>query len=212
MTEISITRALSELKLLDSRIKDRIQEFMPCYVTKGRGDRQTVVNANLTPQAASDKIRAATQTVMDLMNRRDAIKAAIMASNATTLVEINKESMTVMTAIERKRSIEYNQLLLQRTRAIHTHCIKQMELGNTKLSEQIDTAVTAAYSNDKGKVTPEQYAAVAMPRLNEHELSVLDPIKLDSFIQNLDDKITGFVSEVDFVLSESNAKTLISIA
>lgn len=211
MAAISVTRALAELKMLAERINNHTALFTPCHISKGLGAKQTVPNTNLTPTAAAEKIKAAHQSLSDLVERRNRLKSAIMKSNAETMVTIGGLTMTVMDAIERKRSISYDDGILQRMRMAYTQALHAIEQGNRKLGDQIDQAVLSAYSNDKGKVTPEQYEAVAAPRKSEHELNLIDPLDLNTRIQKMTDAIASFTTEVDFVLSESNARTTINV-
>jgi hypothetical protein len=44
-----------------------------------------------------------------------------------------------------------------------------------------------------------------------YAVSLIDPIKIDEEIKKLDDEITNFTNNIDFVLSESNSTTYIEI-
>ena len=211
MAEISVTRALAELKMLGERIVNATNVFVPTYLAKGQGTKKTVPGTNLTPDTATEKIQASYQSLKDLIERRNRLKAAVMKSNAVTVVTVGGIPMTVADAIERKRSIVFDEQVLTRMRAVYTQGLMNLEANNRKLGDQIDQAVLSAYNNEKGKVTPEQYEAVAAPRKAEHEMSLIDPLKLDERIQSMADAISSFKTEVDFVLSESNARTVISI-
>lgn len=211
MTAISITRALSEIKSLDDQIKRHTQEARFVYISKGLNDKKTVVNTAITPEEAQTSIQSKYQKITSLIARRRALKAAIQKSNASTSVTIGNEAMLVADAIERKNSISYEVNLFNAMKQQYGQAIAAVERANASLNEQIEKAVQQAYNNDKGKVSEEQYSAVANPRINEHQHALIDPLKLGELMEREVERLNAFLMEVDFVLSESNAKTTIEI-
>jgi hypothetical protein len=75
----------------------------------------------------------------------------------------------------------------------------------------IEAAVAAAFAGEKTKPTQEMYDGVASPRKNLHEVSLLDPLGTAFLLTTLEAEINTFLTEVDFVLSENNAKTEIEV-
>lgn len=209
--KISITRALTEIKNLDDQIKKAIAQGRFCYATKGKEDRMTVPGTTSTPQALKEKIESTYQKIHDLTTRRAKLKDAIQKSNSVTEVVVNNVRMTVQQAIETKQSIDYKRMLFEQMRQNYTMCVSEVERQNRTLDTQIENAVQQAYNNDKGKVTQEQYDAVATPRRKDHEYAILDPLNIQSLLETMAEEINGFVMEVDFVLAESNARTEIEI-
>lgn len=211
MTQISITRALTEVKHLSDRINRAAAEPF-VGLAKGRDNRKVCVNspsssiAEVTAQLTSNL-----QAVTDMVNRREKLKRLIINSNANTTVVINGDSMSVAEAIEKKASVDFKKTLLAQLRAQYTNAARRVETENVKLMQEVDNAVQQAYGNDKGKVEADQYDAVAKPRMDHSQFSMIDPNKAEQLIKALDDEITGFLQEVDFVLSESNARTSIEV-
>lgn len=211
MTQISITRALTEVKHLSDRINRAAAEPF-VGLAKGRDNRKVCVNspsssiAEVTAQLTSNL-----QAVADMVNRREKLKRLIINSNANTTVVINGDSMSVAEAIEKKASVDFKKTLLAQLRAQYTNAARRVETENVKLMQEVDNAVQQAYGNDKGKVEADQYDAVAKPRMDHSQFSMIDPNKAEQLIKALDDEITGFLQEVDFVLSESNARTSIEV-
>ena len=104
-----VTKALNELKLLDERIRKEIMNSSFVATAK-------IVEKKVTPNCTKDefnaKAKATFQSINDLMDRRARIKAAVVASNAVTKLQINGTEMTVAEAIELKTSITYQVQLL----------------------------------------------------------------------------------------------------
>lgn len=212
MSSITITRALVELKTLDDRINKAISLFRSVVVTKGRGERKVCPSILRSPAEVEANIKSSYQTIIDLIARRNKIKDAVQQSNATTLVKIKDVQMTVQQAIERKNSIKYDTALFERMRTDLASALSTVEQQQAKLTEQIEAAVATAYQGaDRSKVTADQYAAVSCPRLDEHEPGTLDPLKVEDLLSSMSESINGFNAEVDFVLSESNARTKIDV-
>ncbi len=207
--KITVTRGLAEIKTLNSRISNAIQTGT--YVGVVRGNKEIPMNSPLTKDVLDKTIQASYQQVTDLIKRRDSIKRAIIRSNADTHVEINGKRMTVAEAIERKTSVEFTQQLINMMQAQYNTSTILINNQNARVEQDIEKRVMAAYGNEKGKVTTEQHEVIASAVKGESEAKLFDPAKVVDKVAILKKEYEDFVTEVDFVLSESNAKTEIEI-
>jgi len=82
---------------------------------------------------------------------------------------------------------------------------------NAALEAQIETNLATIYGNEKGKVDASMFEAIAKPQREQKEASLIDPIKINDVIKSLEDEISLVETELDFTLSESNAKTEIEV-
>ena len=80
MRKISITEALNELKLYDAKITKGIDNSTFVGATKKSSDTVGVV----TRDEFNNRAKASYQSVVDLIANRNALKSAIVKSNATT--------------------------------------------------------------------------------------------------------------------------------
>lgn len=96
--KMTIHKALCELKTLDARITKSIGETEYVFANKHSNDK---VNG-MTVAAYCDEIKSGYQRVTDLIKRRDAIKRAVVLSNAVTKVTVGGKEYTVAEAIEMK--------------------------------------------------------------------------------------------------------------
>ena len=87
MAEISITKALAELKLLRKRIEAGLEDAKFTMLRT----KKSMVDVD----KFSTNAHAAYQSYTDLLARYNAIKSAIVLSNATTRVSIGGHSYTV---------------------------------------------------------------------------------------------------------------------
>lgn len=211
--QISITRALSELKVLQDRINRSIIEGVFVGVTTGKGTYSTSVvgGVKTTLEAASASIQGSFDKVEDLIARRQKIKSAIILSNAKTLVNINGKEMTVAEAIEMKSTVESKKIQLQYMRNQFNGANQTINQVNTALEAVIQQSLDKVYGAEKSKVDSTLLESIADPQRQQKEASLLDPCKIAEKIENLQNEIQILESEVDFTLSESNAKTVIEI-
>lgn len=210
--KMSITRALVELKNLDSKIKQAIQGVHFIGVTTGKdNNKKVLIPSGNDVASAQQLIQGNFDKATQLISNRQKIKAAVVKSNAVTEVKLAGKVLTVAEAIETKTSLPYKELLLttlvQQANSANTHVTNI----NNKMNEDIDKALQVVYGNEKGKVQSEMYEQVAEPQRKQKEGAILDPAKIDLKIKSLQDEIQTIKSELDFVLAESNAKTEIEV-
>lgn len=202
--KITITRALAELKLLDSRINKVIGEckFAVC-VTKN-------TNYNVNKNDFTSQTLAKQQSLYDLMTRREKLKSAIVRSNTSTLVKIGSKEMTVVDAIEMKHTIEYKNHLLELLKKQRLQVTTEFENHKRKVKQAIDANITQICSRDV-KPDPSTIQDLTDMMWKSDPVEIFDPIGLDKTIESLSAEIEDFTSNVDFALSESNSLTQIEV-
>jgi hypothetical protein len=204
--EMSITRGLAELKLLDKRIEKAIHSTNYAGACVGKKP--------ITPYTSNEQfeneVRSAYQSVQDLINRRQTIKSAIVDSNAKTVVKIGETEMTVAEAIERKSSIEYDKTLLGKLKSDYNNTLVQIERHNENVNNKLDKHLETIFGKD-GKDKTGEMESVSKAFKAENEAKLVDPLKIKEVIDKLEYEIDEFENECDFVLSESNTITKITI-
>lgn len=205
MTQISVTRGLAEVKSLNDRIEKATRSGVFTTVTVGG---KTTNGQDL--QTATNLLRSNLQTVKDLIARRTKVKTAIIRSNSVTEVTINDVVMTVAEAIERKGSIDKERQLQAVLQQQLNQVRSVVERNNVSMQGRIDTMIQAAVGKER-KATEEELEAISKPYTASNITAPLDPSGLESVIAELEAGITGFLFEVDFALSEANAKTQIEV-
>ncbi|MFB8733012.1 hypothetical protein ACEQPO_01165 [Bacillus sp. SL00103] len=81
------------------------------------------------------KAKADDQSIQALIKRRNAIKSAIVVSNATTTIDVAGVNMTVAEAIERKTSIEYDIRYLRKLKKVYTELVDKAEQTNADVKK-----------------------------------------------------------------------------
>lgn len=204
---MNIHKALSELKVLDSRILKAISESTYCLANKASNDKVKGISLDDYKTIMTAGYDKAT----DLINRRNAIKRAIVKRNATTKVLINGALYTVAEAIEIKNTgIDYDKTLLATLTNQYNSAQKIINRENTNLDERAEQFVTGLYSS-KEKTSPDDFAKVKNEFRKSNEFLLVDPLDILKKISDLENKIDTFESEVDSALSVSNALTIIDV-
>ncbi len=198
-TVMTATRALNELKLLNKRITKKIGNS--CFITSKTGE--TIQNTECDAVSSL-------QSVHDLIARREKVKEALMLSNSTTIVKIGKESMTVAAAIEKKSSIKYMEHLLAVLRDQRYNVKVDIDRDNEASQDRLDRLLESTFGKDL-KARPSEITDISDTFWRTNKVELHDTIEIDRQIEDMDDYIDEFTSEVDLVLSESNSITQINV-
>lgn len=201
--EMTVTQALVELKTLDDRIHKAIQEgtFIASIVpsSEPRPSEEIVTS-----------IKASYQKVTDLIARRDAIKDALIISNARTNVTINGESMSVAVAIDRKKSGNaLRRMLLREMGAQSTRAVSNYRTMSANI-ESNGRSLVKSLGVNPGDMTDNSAAMSAYKAyLETNKVELIDPLKLTEVMEKLSNDLDAFDRDVDVALSVSNAVTVI---
>lgn len=210
---MTVHKALAELKVMDSRIAKSIQEGS--YIVANKHSNEKI--KGMTIADYKDFMKASHNKVTDLINRRNAIKRAVVLSNANTIVTIGDKTMTVCEAIEYKNhGMDFKTAYL-RTLATQ-NAVAQNELirhsGETleKEAERYVLAVIQAQPKDnKMSVDSEAMKKLREEYIKNNTYDLIDPLNVAKMIQEMTDEIDAFNTEIDAALSVSNALTIVEI-
>ena len=209
MRKISVTEGLNELKLFNSRIEKAIGIAQFCGASK----KSTQKVGHMNREEFENRAKASYQSVTDLISNRNELKSAIVKSNAVTSVTIGNKTMTVAEAIERKKSIEHEKLLLNVMKAQYTTSVASVARENKKVDDKVDELLITLVGNDSDKkITKEVQESIETPYREKNEWEFVDPIKMMDTMQKLEEEIDVFETEVDSKLSITNATTFIELS
>ena len=209
--KMTIHKALSELKTMDARIEKAIRETTYVLAVKHSAEK---ING-MTVQNFKEKMKSGYQKATDLIARRDAMKRAVVLSNATTKVKIGDNEYTVAEAIEMKNhGMEFRSALLRQMNSAYVTAQNELarNSGETleKKAEQYVLAVIAAQPKDsKMSVDSEAMKALRKTYIENNTYDLVDPMDIAKVMETLDAEINEFNAEIDAALSVSNALTVI---
>ena len=212
--KMTIHKALSELKTIDDRIIKAISGNT--YVLAAKSSAEKINGVKILD--LKDNMKSGYQKVVDLIARRDAMKRAVVLSNATTEITIGDKKYTVAEAIEMKNhGVEFKKVLLQRLYAAYGTAQNEFNKNNSdaleKKAEQYILAVIAAQPKDsKMSVDSEAMKVMRQNYIDNNKYDIIDPLDVAKIIENLDAEINEFNTEIDAALSVSNALTVIEFS
>lgn len=226
---MSIAQALAELKLVDKRIRkilgsaggkssaysssDAPYGFEPAAQEATGGLNWVAVSTKTTPVNVEEQRRTAMAewaSFTDLVTRRDRIKKAVVLSNATTRVAVGSWEGTVAEAIEHKSSIQYKKLLLDSCKK-HLNAVKrQQKEAEAEVQSRLDRLLQSELGKDV-RTNPETIQSITASFRDNNRVEFVDPLGLADRVKELEEQVEEFETNVDWVLSESNGRTMITI-
>lgn len=206
--EMTIHQALCELKTLDSRIA-KATNYRFCIANKH-------ANTKIKGQVIDnyiDEAKATYQQAQDLIKRREAIKKAVVLSNATTKIVVGDEEMTVAEAIEMKQNgIEnWERLRSQLQSSFQIACNDCASNNENALDDRADRYIQSMFGNTDMKNASAEMQKVRADFIAAQTYELVDPLGISEEIRKWTDKIDKFAVNVDSALSVSNALTKITI-
>ena len=209
MTKMSVTRALAEIKRIDEKLSRLSLEGTWVGIQVGRGENATVAGSSV--EATSKAITSSWDQFQSLLKNRQELKRKIVQSNAVTQLTVSGVKMSVAETIELKKSIESKRQLVNIMSQRYTQAINLVNAANTKLESTIEVMVSQVLGTDKNKVSQADIDTVASAQKAQKEQALIDPLEIVSKINTMKDEISVVDTELDFLLSESNARTEIEV-
>lgn len=203
MEELTITRALAELKLLDKRITKKIESsnFISWKSRK---------NNNFNSDAFTANSIADYQSILDLVNRRNRIKSAMILSNANTKVMLGENEITVAEVIERKQNVQYWKSLYEKLRMNRESTMNTVERNNQQMESELHRILELNFGKTSStKTNSDDIENISKAYRESNKSEIVDPIGIDQKMKDLEKLVDEYEREANFVLSESNATTKI---
>lgn len=209
---ITVQQALNELKVIDKRISRKLDETT--YAGLVQQDKLVFPNNLGTDQNKFLELAKSTvDSVWDLITYRNALKGALLVSNATTFVTVGSKTMSVAQAIDLKTA---NTSIKE---AIY-HLAEDLRIANDRgasINSRIDKELTERESDFlKGdSVKNDELITFLRNEAEKKKATLLEPtvggMTLTDFVKAQIDSIEDFESNVDLVLTTSNVTTTITV-
>lgn len=206
---MTVHQALSELKVLDARIRKEMRELSFAVPNKHG-------NAKISGVPVKEYIenaRAKYDSVRTLINRRNAIKQAITNSNASTKVKIGEVEYSVAEAIDMKNfGMDYWKIMLSGMETQYEYAKSKADAENgEKLDRRADAHIQSMFDNSDMKNLSDEIKKVREDFVKTQTIEVVDPIGVVKEMEKLRNTIDQFMVNVDSALSVSNALTSIDV-
>lgn len=204
--KMTVHKALAELKTLDDRINSEITGSV--FVRANRHNNMKIFGKTIADFMADTE--SSYQSVKALINRRNAMKRAVVLSNAVTKVEIGGVEYTVAEAIEMNNHGMENLVGLRNCLREQYSSVKRMvesENGD-KLVKACENYIQATFGT-KEKINNPDIEMAQKAYMTNNAYDIVTGLDIEKVIKELTDRIDAFKAEVDSALSVSNALTVI---
>lgn len=206
---MSIHKALCELKVIGDRIEKTMGK-VPFVLANEHANRKI---QGIPIEEFIAQIKSVHQSTVDLIARREAIKCAVVKSNAVTKVTVAGKEYTVAEAIEMKNhGMDFIRMLKTKLSSELDRAKRLAEMANGQnLENRADGYIKNLYGTTDMKNLTEEANAARKTFIEQHTTELVDPLKAADMVTALENQFYDFMSEVDAALSVSNSLTEITI-
>ena len=185
--KMTIHKALAELKIVDDRIISAINGGTYCVANKHSNEKIKGVPVKEYEGVMQGYYDKAT----DLIKRRNAIKRAVVLSNATTKVSINGIEYTVAEAIEMKNhGVEFDEKILTALKKQYDKAQAEiLKQNGDDLEKRAEQYVIGIYGSKEGKTNTDDFEKTKKDFINANSYELIDPIKILDKINTLEENI-----------------------
>ncbi|MCC8028303.1 MAG: hypothetical protein LIO75_00595 [Lachnospiraceae bacterium] len=213
-----ITQALDERDLLVKKINDKIEKAS--FVDTVRTNEERVYHKRISREDFAKQAESASQQIRDLITRFEKIDAAIVASNASTMITTSHGSFTVAGAISlrsRMRGIgsygmeaDFEERLRIKMQQEYDQRVQFSEQKNRELQATAENMRLSILGKDS-KTKDDRPLAVVEAYVKENTTELADPLDVKHMLAELEEKRMALLAELDTQIKVSNATTLIEI-
>ena len=212
-----VTQALDERDLLVKKINEKIVKIK--LVDTKKHNEEKTVNERVTVDEFTKTAQAAWQQITDLIERYRRLDAAIVASNAATLIETAQGNMTIAAAIALRSRLRrdgiygekgaFEDSLIEQAQRQYLQSVTTAENRNKLLENKADDMRMAILGRD-AKTKDDAPLEVVTAFIQANTTEVIDPLGVEKKVQEMQERLDTLSSELDTKIKVSNATTMIA--
>lgn len=213
-----VTQALDERDLLVKKIQDKIAKASFTDVKK-RNEKK-VLDRRVPEEIFRQEAESAYQQIMDLIERFQKIDAAIVASNAATMIHTSFGDYTVAGAISLRSRMrgsgsyedeaDFEQKLYTKMKNELDKRLLSIENKNKQLETTAENMRLSILGKDT-KAKDDKPLEVVNAYVQENTSELVDPLDIQKKVEEIQEKRAKLLSELDTQIKVSNATTFIEI-
>lgn len=216
MMEITIHRALSQLKTTQARIEDKFEKDI--YVSSTIG--KTNMAEGRPVDAVKREILANFDSMQQLLKNYQTLKLAIIRSNSGITEEstniktgmVEGMELTVAEAIAiQKYVLPLESQFVRRLENQLNNAKRTIEMTNSQANTEITSVLEALSNKDSKNLDPSQVNTITEAYQQNKFRQLVDPLDLADKIRKVRDKLDALSVGVDAFLSECNAISHINV-
>lgn len=213
-----VTQALDERDLLVKKIQDKIAKASFTDVKK-RNEKK-VIERRILEESFCQEAKSAYQQIMDLIARFQKIDAAIVASNAATMIHTSFGEYTVAGAISLRSRMrgagsyetdaDFEQSLYAKMKTELDRRLLSIENKNKQLETTAENMRLSILGKDS-KTRDDKPLEVVSTYVQENTAELVDPLDVQKKVEEIQERRVKLLSELDTQIKVSNATTFIEI-
>lgn len=211
-----VTQALDERDLLVKKITDKIAKAT--FVDTVKPNEDKAYESRLSREAFTEQAKSAYQQINDLIDRYQRIDAAIVASNAATMISTSYGEFTVAGAISLRSRLrgdnragldtDFEACLQRKIQADLTKKLQYAEQKNKQLQDTAENMRLSILGKDS-KVRDDKPLEVVTAYVRENTTELVDPLDAQKTVDKLKEKQMTLLTELDTQIKVSNATTFV---
>lgn len=211
-----VTQALDERDLLVKKIQDKIAKASFTDVKKHNEEK--VLERRISEESFKQEAESAYQQITDLIERFERIDAAIVASNAATIIHTSFGDYTVAGAISLRSRMrgsgsyedeaDFEQSLYYKMKNELDKCLLSIENKNRQLETTAESMRLSILGKDS-KTKDDKPLEVVNTYVQENTTELVDPLEVQKKIEEIQENRAKLLAELDTRIKVSNATTFI---
>jgi hypothetical protein len=204
--KISLTRLLNEIKLANKKIDKKLNEDITYFDVMSSGRLKTYK----TTEDMKQKVDAHIKSISDLIVNRDNYKRILLKANNTTTIKVGDVELTIAEAIAKKDTISQEQRLVREMRNQLIRAENTVQMLENDNEEKLDNLIVASIGKEK-KTDASEIESVSKVFRDNNKVSIVDASGVEKLLVEKENYLEEFINNIDFALSEINAKTEVKI-
>jgi len=214
-----VTQALDERDLLVKKITDKIEKAS--FIDTIKPNEERVYEKRISREDFAKEAEAAYQQITDLIERFQKLDAAIVASNATTEITTSYGIFTVAGAIALRNRLrgtgsygndaDFEGKLKMKLMSAYAEKVRFSERNNSMLQSTAESMRLSILGKDS-KTKDEKPLSVVDAYVKENTTELVDPLDIKKKLDELEEKRSTLLTELDTQIKVSNATTFVEIA
>jgi hypothetical protein len=213
-----VTQALDERDLLVKKIQDKIAKASFTDVKKH--NEKKLMNGRVVEETFRKEAESAYQQIMDLIDRFQKIDAAIVASNAATMIHTSFGDYTVAGAISLRsrmrgnggyqEAADFEQSLYEKMKGELNARLFTVEDKNKQLEATAESMRLSILGKDT-RTKDDKPLEVVTTYVQENTTELVDPLDVAKKIETIQERRAKLLAELDTQIKVSNATTFVEI-
>lgn len=216
MNKLLVTEALDERALLVKRINQAIDSASLCDIKKN--NEENVLDARISEEEFKQKAESSYQQITDLINRYQVIDAAIVTSNANTMIETSYGTLSVAAAISLRNRLrkedrttdgtDFERRLESKMELDYRRAVAAADNRNRSLADTAENMRLSILGRDT-KVREDKPLEVVETYVRENTTEVIDVLNLTEKVSDIRQRRETLLTELETGIKVSNATTVI---